>query len=213
MKPFGSLLSSLMPASFLALFATIATAQESTEQSQLSLERLFNSEEFDLESFGPARWLSDGSGYTLLEDSNAVQDRKDIVRYDPKTNDREILVTASQLQPAMSDETLKIENYSWSADGSKVLIYTNSQRVWRTNSRGDYWVLDLVSGALSQIGSDFPASSLMFATFSPDDTRIAYVQLNNIYVEDLSSSKVTQITNDGSTNLINGTFDWVYEEE
>lgn len=206
-------LPALISASFLALFAPIASAQDSAEPSQLSLARLFDSEEFDLESFGPARWLSDGSGYTLLEDSIVAEDRQDIVRYDPATGDREILIAASQLQPAGSDEPLEIDNYSWSADGNKVLIYTDSERVWRTNSRGDYWVLDLTNGALSQLGSEFPQSTLMFATFSPDDSRVAYVQLNNIYVEDLASGQVTQITNDGSTTLINGTFDWVYEEE
>lgn len=206
-------LSALISVSFLVLLASVATAQDSTDPSQLSLERLFNSEEFDLESFGPARWLSDGSGYTLLEDSNVADGSHDIVLYDPATGDSEILISASQLQPEGADAPLEIDNYSWSANGRKVLIYTNSKRVWRTNSRGDYWILDLTSGALSQLGSEFPQSTLMFATFSPDDSRVAYVQLNNIYVEDLVSSQVTQITDDGSTTLINGTFDWVYEEE
>ncbi|MDT8429853.1 MAG: S9 family peptidase, partial [Pseudomonadales bacterium] len=181
--------------------------------SQLTLERLFSGEEFDLEEFGPARWLADGSAYTLLEDSEAVEERKDIVRYDPLSGQRQVLVSAALLQPTGADEALEIDDYSWSNNGSKVLIYTNSQRVWRTNSRGDYWVLDIATAALSQLGRDFPEATLMFATFSPDDSRVAYVQGNNLYVEDLATAQVNQITSDGSETLINGTFDWVYEEE
>ena len=58
-----------------------------------------------------------------------------------------------------------------------------------------------------------PESSMMFAKFSPDGTRVAYVSNNNIYVEDIDSGKITQLTKDGSDTIVNGTFDWVYEEE
>ena len=197
---------------FLVLAAPPPSAAEDHEPL-LTPERLFDSEEFDLERFGPARWLEDGTGYTLLEDSEEVEDRLDIVRYDPQTGKREILVRATQLIPQGADEPLEIDDYGWSSDGNKALIYTNSKRVWRTNSRGDYWVLDLGSGKLSPVGRTFEPSSLMFATFSPDDDRIAYVHRNNIYVEELASGRIKQITRDGSETLINGTFDWVYEEE
>ena len=53
----------------------------------------------------------------------------------------------------------------------------------------------------------------MFAKFSPDATRVGYVRGNNIYVERLDDGKVTQLTTDGSETTINGTSDWVYEEE
>ena len=102
---------------------------------------------------------------------------------------------------------------SWSADNEKVLIYNNTQRVWRYDTRGDYWVLNLKDGALRQLGKGMPESSMMFAKFSPDGTRVAYVSNNNIYVEDIDSGKITQLTKDGSDTIVNGTFDWVYEEE
>src|SRR5262249_55641624 len=56
-------------------------------------------------------------------------------------------------------------------------------------------------------------STLMFAKFSPDATRVGYVRENNLYVESLGSGRITQLTRDGSRTIINGTFDWVYEEE
>ena len=53
----------------------------------------------------------------------------------------------------------------------------------------------------------------MFAKFSPDGDRVAYVRENNLYVEDPGQWSITPLTTDGSRTVINGTFDWVYEEE
>ena len=108
---------------------------------------------------------------------------------------------------------IAIRSISWSADNEKVLIYTNTQRVWRYDTRGDYWVLSLKDGSLRRLGKGLPESSMMFAKFSPDGTRVAYVSRNNLYVEDIASGQVTQLTHDGSDRIVNGTFDWVYEEE
>ena len=109
---------------------------------------------------------------------------------------------------------LAIEEYSWSPDGKRVLIFTNSRQVWRQRTRGDFWMLDLTTWNLRKLGGpDAPPSTLMFAKFSPDSRRIAYVRQHNLYVEDVATPHITQLTSDGSTTLINGTFDWVYEEE
>ena len=178
--------ASLIAVVLLGLAAPAVSASQDSD-ALLTPERIYDSDEFRLDRFGPARWLDDGSGYTLLEDSRDVADRLDIVRYRPETGEREILVDAMQLVPEGADTSLTIDDYGWSSDGTKALIYTNSTRVWRTNSRGDYWVLDLETGRLSQVGRDFEPSTLMFATFSPDDSRIAYVNSNNIYVENLAT--------------------------
>jgi dipeptidyl-peptidase-4 len=74
-------------------------------------------------------------------------------------------------------------------------------------------VLNLLNGKLQQLGKGLEEATLMFAKFSPDGARVAYVSKLNIYVEDIASGKITQITKDGGDNIINGTFDWVYEEE
>ena len=93
------------------------------------------------------------------------------------------------------------------------MIFTNTKKVWRNNTRGDYWILNRTTGALKKLGGAVPEASLMFAHFSPDGTRVAYVRANNIYVEDVKSGKVRALTTDGSATTINGTSDWVYEEE
>ncbi len=101
----------------------------------------------------------------------------------------------------------------WAADKRKVLVFTNTKRVWRARTKGDYWYYNLDTKTGRQLGSSLPASSLMFAKISPDGTKAAYVSQHNIYLEDLATGKITQLTSDGTAKIINGTFDWAYEEE
>ena len=115
--------------------------------------------------------------------------------------------------PEGQSEPLSIGDYIWSADNTKLLIFTNTRRVWRRHTRGDYWVLNLNSGELQQLGKSVERTTMMFAKFSPDASRVAYVSKLNIYVEDLATQAIKQLTFDGGDNIINGTFDWVYEEE
>jgi len=177
------------------------------------LYRIFEAEEYEPEPFGPAKWLDDGAFYTTLEASESAEDAKDIVRYETSTGHREILVPASRLVPEGETKALEIEDYAWSKDKRRLLVFTNTRRVWRQNTRGDYWVLETSTGALRKLGGKAEASTLMFAKFSPDGTRVAYVRENNLYVEDIKSGGVTPLTSDGSETIINGTSDWVYEEE
>lgn len=183
-----------------------------------AIERIYKNNEFALPRFGPARWLDDGTAYTTVERAPGADGGWDIIRYDAATGARSVLVAGSRLtapaspgQPARP--ALSIDDYVWSDDGTRLLVFTNSRKVWRQNTRGDYWVLHLKSGELKQLGGGAPASSLMFAKFSPDATRVGYVRGNNIYVERLDDGRVTQLTSDGSETIINGTSDWVYEEE
>jgi dipeptidyl-peptidase-4 len=186
---------------------------QETDRSILTLDRIFASNEFFSERFGPARWLENGKGYTTLERNVSLGKGMDIIIYDPLTGKRNVLVSASQLIPFGKTDPLMIADYAWSDDGNKLMIFTNTRRVWRTNTKGDYWVLDLPTNVLQQLGTFAKPSTLMFAKFSPDATMAAYVVENNIYTENLQTHVVTQLTFDGSKNIINGTFDWVYEEE
>lgn len=182
------------------------------QESQLNLKRIFTDYEFSSEYFGPSSWIDDGAGYTTVE--NAVGGGSEIVRYETTTGEREVLVSAQSLMPEGSKQPLPVSDYSWNRDKSKLLIFTNTARVWRYHTRGDYWVLDMTSGKLHRLGgADASPSSLMFAKFSPQGDKVAYVRGHNIFAEDLVSGSVLQLTFDGSEDLINGTFDWVYEEE
>ena len=178
---------------------------------ELTLENIYGGV-FGQEGYGPVRWLVDGDGYTTLERSKSVRGT-DIVKYDAKSGDRSIIVDAAKLVPSGQENPLSISDYIWSPDNTKLMIFTNTRRVWRRHTRGDYWVLDLVSGKLQQLGKQVERTTMMFAKFSPDNKKVAYVSLNNIYIEDLKTEKLNQITKDGCDYIVNGTFDWVYEEE
>src|ERR1039457_935779 len=197
---------------FSLAIATLGAEAQSPDVVDL-LRREFIARDFAVRSFGPSQWLNGGESYTTLEPSAKGQEARDIVRYDTATGQREVLVSASQLTPSGSDKPLTIENYAWSADMNRVLVSTNSERVWRENTRSDYWVLDRKSGVLRKLGGGGPTSSLMFAKFSPEGSKVAYVRFNNIYVENVESGIATRLTSDGSEKIINGTADWVYEEE
>jgi len=196
------------------LGSTLAAQRPAADTSLLTVDRIFGSPEFRGGTFGPLAWLADG-GYTTLERAAGNKPGRDIVRYDTETGLKTILVPATRLVPPGDSTPLDIEEYTWSPDGRRLLIFTNSQQVWRTNTRGDYWVLDLAGWTLKKLGGTGPASTLMFAKFSPDGGRVGWVRYGeyNLYVEDIASGKLTQLTRDGSRTTINGTFDWVYEEE
>ena len=94
-----------------------------------------------------------------------------------------------------------------------MLIFTNTKKVWRLDTQGDYWILHLKTKSLSKIGQAQPSSSLRFTKFSPDGKKVAYVSEFDLFVEDVAQHTVTRLTTDGSRRTINGTFDWAYEEE
>src|ERR1700728_106624 len=205
----------------ISLLASICWTKPAAASDLAStLDRMFNRHEFDAKQFGPARWIENGAAYTTLEPSpdfpqtsDEEDAPQDIVRYETATGQRRILVQASELVSSSGAKPLSIENYAWSDDAKRLLVYTNSKKVWRRNTRGDYWVLDLATRKLLKLGGDAPESSLMFAKFAPAGTSGAFVRANNIYVEDLATQKIRALTTSGSAALINGTSDWVNEEE
>jgi dipeptidyl-peptidase-4 len=178
----------------------------------LTLEDIYKNNTYQTRYYRSVRWLEDAKHYTTLE-NNPDRSCSEVIRYQAKTGKREVLVGASQLVPEGETDPLRIRDYAWSADNSKLLLFANTQRVWRYHTRGDYWVLDLQTGSLVRMGRTLPTSSIMFAKFSPDATRVAYVSGHNLYVEELADGKITQLTQDGGDRFVNGTFDWVYEEE
>jgi dipeptidyl-peptidase 4 len=194
--------------------ATSLVAAQSLDKAGLDAQigRIFQDGAYDPPAFGPARWMADGTAYTTVE-SAGPSGGSDLVRYDAATGARSVLVASARLMPAGQTSPLPIRDYAWSNDGAKLLVFTNTTRVWRQHTRGDYWVLDTASGRLTKLGGTAPASSLMFAKFSPDATRVAYVRANDIYVERIDTGAIARLTSDGSDTRINGTSDWVYEEE
>ncbi|KAL7495956.1 hypothetical protein ACHAWT_004277 [Skeletonema menzelii] len=221
-----------------------STSEEGGGGLTLTVDSIFVGKDFRTESFSQPRWWDTGSCYTALvkagkkpnvdvggsnndlsssstkesdtakSSSQSGSPRRDLVWHDVATNTTETYVSSDLLIPPGHDTPLPVDDYALSPDKSRLLIFTNSQKVWRKKTRGDYWVLDITARDLRQLGGwNAKPSSLMFATFSPCGNKVAYVSGNNLYVQDVHTFKITALTKDGSLTIINGTFDWVYEEE
>ena len=203
-------------------------SRSSTGQVRLTNEAIFEDWDYNAKRPGAVRWAEQGATYTALETApgcenvtlekdqygNDIKAYEEVVQYDPSTGERTTLISLQQLTPESSDRALIVDDYRWSDDGSRILIYTDAEYVWREKSRGDYWMLNREEGELWQLGGEHAGTSeMMFGKFSPDGTRFAYVWRNNIYCQDVSTRSVTALTTDASDTLINGLFDWAYEEE
>ncbi|ATP55885.1 S9 family peptidase [Pedobacter ginsengisoli] len=152
------------------------------------------------------KWAKDGNSYYEVSQG-------ELVSISLPQNERKTIVSRNLLYSSGNSGLNDIKSFQISEDGTKVLLYTNSKKVWRYETRGDYYVADLKTNQVTQVGKDKPASSLMFAKFSPDGNKVAYVSRHNLYVDDLMTKTSKALTTDGTDRLINGTFDWVYEEE
>ncbi|MDN3643245.1 S9 family peptidase [Lutimonas halocynthiae] len=164
----------------------------------------FFSLNFNLEA--QINWTNDGDSYFKLEQNQ-------LVTYTLPNQGVKTVISKEQLTPVGASEPIEVAHFSFSLDQEKVLLFTNTKKVWRLNTKGDYWVFNFKTNTLRQIGKTLPPSSLMFAKFSPNGNTIGYVSGNNIYSEDYASAKIQALTTDGTVSLINGTFDWAYEEE
>jgi dipeptidyl-peptidase 4 len=152
------------------------------------------------------KWSQNGRDYYRNENG-------EIQQYHLPEHTKTALATKTQLTPKGQNNPLELKDYTVLPGGKTVLLYTNTKKVWRFETRGDYWLLDLSRNNLQQLGKGRPTSSLMFAKISPDGKKAAYVSEYNLYVEDLATGAIKPLTTMGNRKLINGTFDWAYEEE
>lgn len=202
----------------MTMFDTSADDNINEGKEQLTVERIFSAKEFESQKIDLMVWSRRSASYYTVSEVTPADDSTgskslDIVRVDVVSGKRETVIAAKDLMVPGSEKALAIDGIQLSEDESALLIYTNSQRVWRQKTRGDYWSINLATKELKKIGGDVAAATLMFAKFSPDGSRVSYVHDNNVYVQDLRDLRIQQLTSDGSARIINGTADWVNEEE
>ncbi|HYT05687.1 MAG TPA: S9 family peptidase [Gemmatimonadales bacterium] len=190
------------------VLAAAPLAAQGVQAPPLTVHMIFGSREFASDLVTVA-WAPDGKSYTTL-DADAPGGAG-LYRVDALTGKKDVLLRGADLVPAGARQPIAIEEYRFSADGSKLLMFTNSARVWRFNTKGTFYVWDFVAKRLTPV-SPTPGYQ-MFAKFSPDGRRVAFVRDNNLYVTDLATGAETALTSDGGENVVNGTSDWVYEEE
>ncbi|HEX6059244.1 MAG TPA: S9 family peptidase [Gemmatimonadaceae bacterium] len=191
-----------------ALRAQGAPAGRAATADSLTIEAIFQRGAYRGASMPGVVWLADGRSYLDLRADPAGG--TDIVRIDLVTGDTTELADAATLV-APDGSRLTVEEVALSADESKALLYHNSVRVWRSNTRGRYTVLDVATKRTTPVSTR--EGLQMFAKLSPDGRQVAFVRDNDLWVADLASGAERRLTSDGSETIINGTTDWVYEEE
>lgn len=154
---------------------------------------------------GGPRWANGGSAYQGIEGG-------EIVRYDTATGARTVELSAAQLTPPGASAPLRFSDYSGTADGRHLLFATRPHPTMIRKTAYEYWVLNRDDRSWHRLAAK-ASNGVLYAKLSPDGTRAAYVLDNNLFVEDVRSGATTQLTTDGSPSIINGTSDWVYEEE
>ena len=182
------------------------------EKPSFTLKKIHASSTFRPESFQGGRWAEEGPVITYIEPADTA-DATHLMRYNLRTDERTRVIDGTNLYAEDVDRIVPIQDYAFGDAGDKVLIYTDSKEVWRTNTKGFYYVYDLNTQALTPI-ADRDDGYQMFAKFNPSATQVAFVRNRDLHVVDLETGTETALTTDGSEGgIINGTFDWVYEEE
>lgn len=178
----------------------------------LRLEEMFASAKFAGSAFQGGQWAERGPIITFVKADTATG-ATHIMSYDLERNQQKILLDGNRLQAPDVERRLNVQNYAFNHDRSQVLIYTDSAPVWRLNTKGYYYVYDFARQALTPISARSKGYQ-MFAKFSPDGKHVAFVRERNLYLVELAGMNETQLTFDGAEGaIINGTTDWVYEEE
>jgi dipeptidyl-peptidase-4 len=198
-------------ASAVVCSAAAAPAQSTT--GRLSIDRIFAANEFRVPTLPTIQWLADGRSYIDVRANPAGG--SNIVRVDAVTGNVTVLAEAAAIA-AEDQKPIAVEELILGDDENVALLFHDTERVWRSNTRGVYHVIDLRTKRLVPVSAR--PGLQMFAKLAPGGRSVAFVRSNNLFVADLAGCPPggcgeRQLTTDGSEEIINGTTDWVYEEE
>ncbi|MCF8297272.1 MAG: S9 family peptidase [Saprospiraceae bacterium] len=183
----------------------LSTTALTFAQNKIELEDIWENYTFSPNFISDIRSMNNGEQYCVLKNN-------EIVLCDYKTG-KEVtkLLKLTQLNKAAGIGKIQINDYSFSPDESKILIATKTERIYRHSTRAEFYIWDIKNEKLSNLSEN---GKQRLAEYSPDGTKIAFVRKNNLFVKDIVKNIEIQITKDGSDGkIINGTTDWVYEEE
>ena len=181
-----------------------------TAGKELTVEEIFASGKFRGKYLNSPRWLPDSKAFAFLKRDEGSK-YTSIYKHDVKTGEESKWIDGAKLiDPAVGD-TLRFSDYWISPSGQKILFKTDARRVWRHFDDAKYFVFDIQSQNMTAVRDG--NERIRHVKLSPDETLAGYVFGNNIYVKNLKTGKIIQLTGDGSDTILNGLADWVYEEE
>lgn len=178
-----------------------------SEKKNIELDDIWINGSFNSESVSGLRSMNDGMYYTNME---RLPEGVRLMKYSYESGEQlEPIIDVTSLK--FDQDTIGMENYVFSEDESKLLISTDVEQVYRHSSKADYYIYDISSKRTQKLTE---GNKQLYASFSPDGKKVAYVKDYNLFYKDLESGKEVQITSDGEeNNILNGMSDWVYEEE
>jgi dipeptidyl-peptidase-4 len=188
-----------------SLIITNGIAQD---ESRLTLEDIFASTKYLPAKVANIQWLPDGSAFTYTA-YNMANQLLDIQKYEVESGTSTLLLSGINLE--WNGETIKMSDYSWTDDGNYLLIEGPEKTIWRHSRQAPFYLYDVKLKEIKVLGDNDP--NLRNVKLSPDGKKVGFVRDHNIYVADLSTGDETALTTDGTENILNGEFDWVYEEE
>jgi dipeptidyl-peptidase-4 len=199
MKTFKSLFFTAL----LIGFSTLIIAQE--KGKSITMSDIWSSGKFYPKMVRGINPMNDGTTYAVLEDSLL-----NVYTY-KKGEKVKTLLNTKNLIPEGSDTPIRMGSYEMSPDETKLLIPSETESIYRHSSKSNYYIYELESGKLYPLSNN---GKQQLAEFSPDGKHVAFVRDNNLFVTALDGLTEKQLTTDGEFNtIINGTTDWVYEEE
>jgi dipeptidyl-peptidase-4 len=190
----------------ISLIITIFTLNGFSQETKINLENLWLKYKYFPETLQASKSMKDGEHYTILERSGHLD------MYDYKNGERvETIIDPAKLKNLNDGKELNYSDYSFNQDESKVLLISEKESIYRHSFKAAYYIYDLKNNKLEKLEK---STKQQLAEFSPDGTKISFFRDNNLFVKDLTSGNINQITFDGEVNkIINGAPDWVYEEE
>ncbi len=195
----------------LCFFVLPLSLHAQAEKQKLSLQDIFASQKFLSAFFQRGQWAETGPVITFTRaDSTGVTH---LLSLDLERDEEQTLLNGNDLHAPDVDRLITIEGYQFNHDRSKALLYTDSAPVWRKNTKGYYYIYDLAGADLTPLSARDNGYQ-MFAKFSPDGKYVGFVRNRNLYLVELATMQETELTSNGADGaIINGTTDWVYEEE
>ena len=173
-----------------------------SQKRDITLADLWKNYAFYPKSMGGFNSMNDGEHYSTIE---KTEDGQEIIKYQFK-NGKKVRI----LFKSADFEIPKIGKYTFSKNEKQLLLATETKSIYRYSSKSVYYIYDIHNDKISKLSD----KKVMYATFSPQGDKVAYVLDNNLFIKDIKSGTITQVTYDGKKNhIINGASDWVYEEE
>jgi dipeptidyl-peptidase-4 len=170
---------------------------------QISLDDIWKNGTFSVKNVPGFNALQDGKRYSRLEDGVAGQE----INIYELANGKKVKTI---FRDSIRNEEHTVTDYAFSGDEQKLLLFTQSEAIYRRSTLYKVWVYDLKTGSRQLLDE----AMVLHATFNPAGNKVAFVKNNNLYIKDLATGALTAVTTDGQKNaVINGNCDWVYEEE